>query len=182
MYTPKDILRSTKYGNNYWETFSFKLNRNIRLFSDLEYDNWVLIETNPNVKLFCEQPYSIKYSLNGRSQDITFDMWVLYIDGTQGFIEVKYHDELNAINPKSERAIRRTTIQKEWCLENGFNYWLNTDLEIRKNKIYLNNLKQVISFIKARSHTVETDYFLILKNVSYNRMTISEVLEKASSM
>lgn len=44
----KPILNniSTKFGNNRWKTKSLKLQRNINLFSDLEYENWFFIEFN----------------------------------------------------------------------------------------------------------------------------------------
>ncbi|WP_419873328.1 hypothetical protein [Candidatus Pristimantibacillus sp. PTI5] len=35
MYTPIPMKRSTRYGNNSWEAFSIKMNRDVRFFSDL---------------------------------------------------------------------------------------------------------------------------------------------------
>ncbi|KEP24869.1 hypothetical protein BA70_14805 [Bacillus zhangzhouensis] len=57
MYSPINIKRSSKFGNNYWEAYSPKLKRNVRLFSDLEYDFWVLVETDPKIPNFCERPF-----------------------------------------------------------------------------------------------------------------------------
>lgn len=37
MYRPIPIKRSMKFSNNYWEVYSPKLKRNVRLFSDFEY-------------------------------------------------------------------------------------------------------------------------------------------------
>ncbi|KRE38153.1 hypothetical protein ASG81_19960 [Paenibacillus sp. Soil522] len=86
------IKRNMRYGSNYWESFSPKLNRNVR-FSDLEYDHWVLLEANHNVKIFCEQPLRIKHLFNGELAESIFDMWVKYQDGSESFIEVKYSNE-----------------------------------------------------------------------------------------
>lgn len=46
MYSPINIKRSSKFGNHYWESYSPKLKRN-----DLEYDFWVLVETDPKTVL-----------------------------------------------------------------------------------------------------------------------------------
>jgi hypothetical protein len=65
MYTPLLMKRGSKYGSNYWEVYSPKVKRIIRLFSDLEYDHWVLVENNPSVTSFCEQPLRIACNLSG---------------------------------------------------------------------------------------------------------------------
>ena len=54
MYTPLIKTRTGRYGNNHWLVFSPKLKRDVNLFSDLEFDNWVLIETDPTVVTFCD--------------------------------------------------------------------------------------------------------------------------------
>ncbi len=60
MYTPIPMKRSTRYGNNYWEAFSNKMNRDVRFFSDLEYDHWILVEADLDIVAFCEQPMRIQ--------------------------------------------------------------------------------------------------------------------------
>jgi hypothetical protein len=75
MYTPLPIKRSTKYGSNYWEAMSVKMNRDVRFFSDLEYDNWILVECDPNIIRFCEQPMRIKIEWQYVWVESIFDMW-----------------------------------------------------------------------------------------------------------
>ncbi|MED0708838.1 DDE-type integrase/transposase/recombinase [Aneurinibacillus aneurinilyticus] len=55
-FQPVPLKRNAHYGSNYWEVYSPKIKRNVHLFSDLEYDHWVSVETNPQIKAFCEQP------------------------------------------------------------------------------------------------------------------------------
>jgi hypothetical protein len=90
MYTPIPIKRSSKYGNNYWVSYSSKLGRNVRLFSDLEYDHWLLIETDPFIVSFCEQPLCIRQEMETDFVESIFDMWTIDVNGTETFIEVKY--------------------------------------------------------------------------------------------
>lgn len=49
---PNDMARATHYGNNYYEVYSKKLKRIVRLFSSLEYTNFLTLEINPSVISF----------------------------------------------------------------------------------------------------------------------------------
>lgn len=84
MYKPINMKRSTKFGSNYWEVSSPKLKRIVRLFSDLEYKNWILIEMNPQIISFCEQQLTIKGYIDRKLKKFIFGMWVLY-DDTEEF-------------------------------------------------------------------------------------------------
>lgn len=176
-YSPINIKRSMRYGNNYWEVYSPKLNRNVRLFSDLEYDNWVYIETNPNVVLFCEQPLKIKVLHEGKIKESIFDMWVLYNNNVEEFQEVKYISELNGSSKKSERSIKQIELQKKWCRDNDYNYVIKTDAEIRKNLTHLNNLKYIIGQVRNSNDIQKEDFNLILKHLSiYKSMSVQKMV------
>lgn len=57
---PIAMQRSTHYGNNYFSVYSNKIKRVVHLFSNLEYYNFLTLETNPQVETFCEQPLKIE--------------------------------------------------------------------------------------------------------------------------
>lgn len=122
MYKPIKMKRSMKYGSNYWEGYSPKVKRTVRFFSDLEYDHWVMVETNPNIETFCEQPIRIKQILNEEISESVIDMWVRYKNGEEIFFEIKYLSELDKRNPKSARAIKQIAAQKTWCEEKGYKH------------------------------------------------------------
>lgn len=117
MYTPLPMKRSSRYGNNYWEGKSLKLKRNVHLFSDLEYDHWLLIETDPKVNSYCEQPLRIKQYIDGEWVESIFDMWIEWNDGSETFIEVKYSDELDPKHPNYQRVKRQT---EAFCRKESF--------------------------------------------------------------
>ncbi len=175
MYTPIEMKRNTKYGNNYWEAYSPKLKRNVRFFSDLEYDNWLHIETNSDIVSFCEQPLKIQIQFNGEMAESIFDMWVLYKDNTEEFMEVKYSSEICGNTKKSMRSIRQTNIQKQWCLENNYKYSIKTDKEIRRELVYLNNLKQIIGQVKSFSNLNESDLITITECLLDGSKSIDEI-------
>ncbi|MCE5169691.1 TnsA endonuclease N-terminal domain-containing protein [Paenibacillus profundus] len=175
MYTPISGTRSTKYGSNYWTALSSKIKRRVQLFSDLEYDHWVLVESDPNVKTFCEQPLKIQHLINGEIVNSVFDMWIQYVDGTEKFIEVKYERDLDPINPKSSRNIRQTGAQQDWCRANNKYYEIRTDKMIRGNPLYLSNLKQIISYTRNRGAYNEVDSHRLITFINMKRITLGEI-------
>ncbi|GED27340.1 hypothetical protein BAG01nite_34420 [Brevibacillus agri] len=72
-----------KYGSNYWEQFGPKIGRNVRLFSDLEHDHWILVETNSDIVDFCEQPLETSVLVDGSHVKSVPDMWVRYKNGNE---------------------------------------------------------------------------------------------------
>lgn len=177
MYIPIKMNRSMKYGNNYWISYSPKIGRVVEFFSDLEYDNWLHIETNPNIISFCEQPLRINVDIDGEIKESIFDMWVLYKDHTEEFIEVKYNKEINGNLPKAKRSQMQIKAQQKWCIENGYKYSVKTDLEIRKNLTYLNTLKYIISEVKSSSNIDNYKYQYILNLLNNNSLSIKNIIK-----
>lgn len=103
-YSPVQVPRGRKYGSNYWETYSIKLDRQVTFYSDLEYKNYLTLEMNPKVVTFCEQPLSVELSICDKKEKTIFDMWAQYEDGYEELQEVKYIDELLGITEKSIRS------------------------------------------------------------------------------
>ncbi|MCM2581689.1 TnsA endonuclease N-terminal domain-containing protein [Bacillus stercoris] len=142
MYTPIQINRSMKYGNNYWEVYSPKLKRVVRLYSSLEYDHWLLLEITPSIKTFCEQPLKINCRREHKIYSSIFDAWVLYTNLSEEFREIKYFSDLS-----KTRTQEQINTQRKWCLENGYKYSVQTDEIIRKNPVLLDNAKKIIPFL-----------------------------------
>ena len=178
-YKPLQIKRCTKYGNNYWETYSPKINRNVKLFSDLEYDNWLYVETNPDIISFCEQPLKIQVNIDGKIKESIFDMWILYKDNTEEFIEVKYYSEVTGTSKRAIRSQNQIAAQRKWCEENNYKYCVKTDLEIRKNLHYLNTLKYVISEVKRCKDINYLDCKIILELLKDRCLSISSIIKKS---
>lgn len=180
IYTPIPIKRSSKYGNNYWETYSPKMDRNVRLFSDLEYDHWVLVETNPAVVAFCEQPFEIQYFYGGTPAKSIPDMWIKFKDDSQYLVEVKYSKELNPESKNYLKTNRQITIQKSYCIEKGFRHSIRTEKDIRGNDIFLANMKMLLPYIKSRGYPIEIDQKKILNIIRSNGNRISTGMIQSS--
>src|ERR1043165_479753 len=113
---PSPVWESPRgcYGNNRWIVFSHKLKRKVILYSDLEYDHWVIVEATPSIKSFCEQPRRVRVQLPSGLVTTVFDMWILLDTGHQEYREVKYRRELLDATPGS-RIYRQLQAQKKWC-------------------------------------------------------------------
>lgn len=177
MYKPIYPKGRGRYGNNYWEVYSTRINRVVKLYSDLEYDHWVLVEGNSNVDRFCEQPLKVVLYIAGKKYETIFDKWIKYKSGEEVFVEIKYSSELDPQNPKSVRALRQIEIQKAWCEERSFRYEIRTEQEIRKNPILLENTKALIPFIRNRRHPLELTCRKIVQLIRSQRVTLQQLYE-----
>ncbi|AZV43023.1 TnsA endonuclease N-terminal domain-containing protein [Peribacillus asahii] len=167
MYKPIVMNSINKYGNNRWKAFSEKIKRDVYLSSSLEYDYWVLIETNYLVENFCEQPLKVDGIYNGKQHSSIFDMWIQYKDESEKFVEIKYSSDLLPSSPRFEKVQKQINIQREWCDVNGVEHRVLTELDIRSNVILLENQKVILPHLKD-SHLIPSNDILSVINSIYN--------------
>ncbi|CAK7044074.1 TnsA endonuclease N-terminal domain-containing protein [Tissierella sp.] len=177
---PINMTRGSHYGSNYWEVYSKKINRNVKLFSNLEFENFLSIELNPEIEYFCEQPLEVEVVIDGDKKKAIFDMWVKYKDGSEEFQEVKYLSEINGDTEKSVRTNRQIEIQKKWCADNIQNYVIRTDNEIQKGRFTIRNLKFIAG--KIRRYNLPNKDFYQEKLTSYlrnhyDKVKIKDIIE-----
>lgn len=186
---PIDMTRATHYGNNYYEVYSRKLKRIVRLFSSLEYANFLTLEMNPSVIKFCEQPLEIEIILEGMSKKAIFDFWVLYNDKREEMQEVKYLQELNGTDEKSLRSQEQIRREKKWCEDSKISHVIRTDEDIYSGRFFIKNLEYLAA--KARRYVpVDDNYYrpLILsalkgsRKVSITDMVKYEILPTGHEM
>ena len=153
LYKPLITDASKKYGNNRWLAYSNKLKRVVYLFSDLEYEHWLQVETDPSIINFCEQPIKMEIIENSRTHSSIIDMWVKYKNGEETFIEIKYSNDL-----LKESVKKQIYIQGVWCRANQIKHLIKTEKDIKLNPIKLSNLKllikQVSKSINPNSQTI----------------------------
>lgn len=133
---PVFINKTNKFGNNRWIVYSNKISRNVYLFSDLEYANWLVVENDQSIKYFCEQPIIIETIFEGKIKTSIPDMYIQYVNGVEAMREIKY-----SVDITSERAKQQSFIQKSWCNKNNYKYELVTEEHLTTNPVYLSNLK-----------------------------------------
>ena len=99
--TPIKMPRGTHYGSNYWMFESKKIHRCVTAYSNLEYENLLTLEMNPEVEYYCEQPYSATVFVGGKEYKTIFDVYVVYKNGREEFQEINWTPTL-----QKENAVR----------------------------------------------------------------------------
>ena len=175
---PIDMPRGSHYGSNYFIVYSQKIKRNVKLYSNLEYYNFLTLEVDPNVEHFCEQPLEIAVLLENKIRKSIFDMHVVYKDGREEFQEVKYQSELTGEDDASRRSQEQIRRQQHWCEENNVNFVVRTEKDIIKGKFHMQNLNVIAARLRRYIPT-ESAYYnvLIKKTLKKNCLTIQDMIE-----
>lgn len=134
------------YGNNLWQAYSPKLRRNVKLYSDLEYHHWILVEATSEIVTFCEQPVRMLSRVDGRDRASYIDMWVKFRDGTEQYRELKYAKDIAQLEDRPLLR-RQLSVQEAWCRRNGAEHVVVTDEVVHANKLLLRNWRLILSIL-----------------------------------
>lgn len=180
-YRPIVIPRNKKYGNNYWISKGLKVGeREVTLYSDLEFDHWVSVETHPNVLTYCEQPLEIPYVTDGKLRTTIFDMWIRYKDGSEVFVEVKYEKELRSNDRKYERTKRQIEAQEQWCKTKGIRHEVRTEALIRAGRHTIENKVKMLS--NVLNHPKPACLPIVEENITSQRTLVGELCIQLEGM
>ncbi|XOJ01493.1 Tn7 transposase TnsA N-terminal domain-containing protein [Paenibacillus polymyxa] len=178
-YEPIKVPRGKKYGSNYWIPRGNKVGkRTLELYSDLEFEHWLTVETNSDVITYCEQPLEVTYLRNERIHKSIFDMWILNRDYSETFVEVKYERELTSTEPKYDRTKRQIEAQQEWCRKNNVTYEVRTEKTIRKGRHSIENRIAITSAVLNSKKPICT--LEVLDCISLDRKKISDIFQGLS--
>ena len=87
--TPHVIPDDRRLRNNYHIDYSPKRDEYVEFDGPLEYDFWVLKESDPRVLKLCPQPLKIHERIDGKILNYTFDLWTLEEDEGEILWDVK---------------------------------------------------------------------------------------------
>lgn len=171
MFTPISLSKAAQYKSGSWEGYSPKLNRDVSVAGDLEYDYWTFIETNPTILDFCERPTSEELNIPP-----TFSMWIKYRTGEESFVRVKYTSIISSRT--SKKISKEIEIEQTWCEKNGYLHLIITEEDIRHNHLELSNRRTLFSFVCNRRTPIETDIHRIISYLKENNVvTIKQIQE-----
>lgn len=135
----RKVVRTSNHGHVV-KFASMKCRRIIEAESLLEYDRFILLETTPHVVLFQEQPFKLEYEDNGVIKAIYPDVLVIRRDGSKTIEEIKPSELVS--DPCFERRIQ---LEKKVLAQHGYDFSVQTELEIRKEP-RLSNAKKLLTF------------------------------------
>ena len=175
-----EMPRGTRYGNNYYSVYSKKINRLVKLYSTLEYYNFLVLETSSEVKYFCPQPLKIDIIQEDKLKHAIFDVWVEYKDGRNEFQEVKYSKELIGNEPEAIRSQEQIRRQESWCKDNNVNFVIRTEKDIIQGPFHIQNLNVIAARVRRYTPT-ENAYYepRIIQELEVNKtLSVSELIMK----
>jgi hypothetical protein len=132
---------------NIWERYSPKAKRNVRLYGNLKYYLWILLESDPTFTSLCEQPLRIRAKLaDGRWAASIFDFWCRDAEGTDYFFQIEYVQKIICAQPES-RLARNLSAQLVWAQQNNVRYAVATDRTVWAHPVLLTNWSTILSFL-----------------------------------
>lgn len=150
---PASPIGRRRFGN-YWETYSLKAGRNVRLYSDLEYIFWILLESDPQFVRLREQPLRIRVKMaNGRWVTSILDFWALGRSGEEYFFEVKYARDIERAGER-DRITRQLRAQLVWAMQNRYHYAIATERTLWPLRLYAANWTLILRFLYGQQFTL----------------------------
>ena len=132
--------RSSGYGSNYWLFTSRKIRRRVAVFSNLEYENILTLEMNPEVEWYCEYPLETTVYVGGEEEKVLFDVWVRRCDGRELFQGVAYTSK-----DDGTQNHKKIALQAKWCIQNGLEFEYRNEKTIQKGPFLVRNLNVLAS-------------------------------------
>ena len=145
---PIEMPRGTHYGNNYFIVYSRKEKRCVKLFSNIEYYNFLKIEMDPDIVALCEQFDEIRFPVDG--EEITFipDMITEDVQGRLTVVEVKTSADLSGQGENAKRTQRQIKAESAWCQAMGYAFEVRTEDDYLSQKYLMPNLHHLAERIR----------------------------------
>jgi len=121
---------------------SLKMGGMVHWESSLELDFFYILENDPDVLEYYEQPEQISYRFDSKNRKYTPDVLVLRKDKKE-LVEVKPSSRL-----LDEDNLRKFAAARIYCEKKGYEFIVVTEVEIRFEP-YLNNIKTMYRYARA---------------------------------
>jgi hypothetical protein len=155
---------------------SEKNKRAVHTESALERDACCLLEFDPYVAEYVEQPLTIRYTEEGKVRRYTPDFFVRYTTGEPALlVEIKYAEDLRV---NQAQFASRFSAACQHAEAQGWKFCIWTEIDIRT--IYLKNVKFLLRF-RSPTITWRTEYYHLLLRLmaQLGRTTPTEILQVA---
>lgn len=132
--------------NSLWYVYSPRTRTDWVLRSDLEWDHFVLSESDPNIAACSYHPDRHRLTSDGQQLDIPVDAVVTYLDGSTEWRRVRFAGkEADEHSPAAMQLSQFVAVAKA----TGVSYKLWTDQTIRSNHILLANWRRILAWMAA---------------------------------
>ena len=175
---PLPMPRDAKFGNNYILFYSVKRHERVTAFSNLEYENLLTLEMDPEVEYYCPQPVRAVVDDVSIKGETVFDAYVVYRNGREEMQETKYLKDLESADDPGSRIYYQLRKQKEWCALHDIDYKVVSEEEIEKGQYTIRNLQNLASRVRRFEGVLDPYKRLLLDFLSQNEdVTIGEIIQ-----
>lgn len=155
---------------------SHKNDRQIAFESTLERDVFMILEFDQSVVSYEDQPFTMKYELDGRPTKYTPDILATFQDGTKKVFEVKYQDAITSDNELQKKlATVKEAIEDQYALE--FETFTDHDID----QVYLENCKFLYKFAFIQADEKALHQIVDVVQSSPSELSVKEVLANLST-
>lgn len=157
---------------------SIKNNSAIEFESSLERDFIYLLEYNPDVNQYIEQPIIIKYYSKRKEKSYTPDFYVEYSENKKELIEIKYQEDLKVNEDKYRDKFSAT---QEFCLRNNMIFKILTEKDIRTPTLF--NAKFLLPYKRLPRNTEKQGIKIIADIIkSERKISVKDIIETATQV
>lgn len=169
----RTVVKRTNHGHVY-KFASQKCARIVQLESSLEYDLAIILEADPSVILFYEQPFELQIMLDDKIRTVYPDMMVFQDDGSTQVIEVKPSEK--ASQPKTRKKFE---LEHQALVSMGYQFMVLTENYIR-NGFRLPNSRKLLPFRRIPVGTLLKE--TVWSALKWRPMSAKEMLQQINGL
>jgi hypothetical protein len=145
--------------------------------SGIERDYAHLLNYDPQVVWYEEQPIKITYIFEQKKRSYTPDFAVHWRQGLPSLVECKPASRLN--DPEN---LQKWTAARLWCDLHGYTFLLVTDESLKKWRVVLDNIKNMAGHAHQRITPQAKEHLLRIVQAENRALSVEEVVERASPL
>lgn len=170
------VRRVSNRGGNIVGYFpSVKLERMVAFESTIERDLLYLLDFEPHVESFAEQPLVITYWEGIKQRTYTPDFQVKFTNGQTTLVECKPEALV-----KKEQNVMKFAAGEAWCAERGWKYEVITDQALRRG-FRLDNVRFLTRFARHEL-PLTLEYQIKAVVASWDRpLSLQDVIDRVTS-
>jgi len=135
--------------------------------NQLNFERWLLLESDPDVEQFCEFPADATAWINRRFYRVRIHLWIRYRDGSNVFENLSYKE----VNPRRPSPEQRAC--QDWAERQAGRHVTLTQAEVRTSRLLLENLERILG------HYNQADYARSLDKAISAKPEIIEAIKRA---
>lgn len=153
---------------NLWVRHSPKLRREVRFTRDVAYWHWLLIEVDPEVSAFCEEPVPRNHV--GAKMAALADVWLMRTDGAIEFRSVA----------RSAKHVSTTARVLQETFGEGFTHRALSKEEVVSEPFLLDNSLRMVGFLSPSGPEISTDLLSFIEEAfrSSGTQTLGRAIDR----